>query len=407
VGRWRLGCAILVLAASGSGCRRLSGDGPRRARGGEAARTEPAAGSDAAALLALGYTDGDQPAGEHAGVTTWDRAQVPDGTNLIVSAHGWSVELVDMEARPVHTWRVPPEAQVGQRRPQVRRAWVLDGGDLLFVVEGSSMVRLDRDGAMRWRVDDNNHHDVHVDVDGSLWGLTRRASTIARIDPDHPVLIDEITHYAADGVRLGSWSIPQAILDTPRAQELVRAMRAGNRDITHTNSLVRLDGRAQAKNPAFAEGRFLISMRNLSALAVVDPERRQLAWWSADGTHDRQHDASVTADANLLLLDNDPPGPSEVEVRDVATMEVLRSWRAQGEGSEAFFTACCGTVQPTPGGHLLVVLTGPGHAMEVTASGEVVWEYWSPHRAPGKPDTVASLFDVVRGPPREALTWLR
>jgi hypothetical protein len=386
-----------------SGCRRLRGDAPRR---GQEAPSSRQVDADAAALLALGYTDGDQPAGDRVGVTAWDRGRVPDGTNLIVSAHGWSVDLVDMEGRVVHTWRVPPEAQVGQRRPQVRRAWVLEGGDLLFVVEGSSMVRLSRDGRMRWRVDDNNHHDVDLDPDGSLWGLTRRAATMARIDPAHPVLIDEITRYSADGERLSSWSIPQAILETPRTGDLLRAMRAGNRDITHTNSLVRLDGRAASRNPAFAEGSFLLSLRNLSAIAVFEPVGRRLAWWSADGTHDRQHDASVLADGSLLFLDNDPPGPSEIEVRDPGTMEVLRAWRANGEGPGAFYTACCGTVQPTPGGNLLVVLTGPGHAMEVTEGGEIVWEYWSPHRAPGKPDTVASLFDVVRGPPREALDWL-
>ena len=59
-----------------------------------------------------------------------------------------------------------------------------------------------------------------------------------------------------------------------------------------------------------------------------------------------------------------------------------------------------------PNGDTLVTDSEGGRAFEVTAAGEVVWRFDSPHRAPDRPELVATLFEVLRVP-REEVPWVR
>jgi hypothetical protein len=47
-----------------------------------------------------------------------------------------------------------------------------------------------------------------------------------------------------------------------------------------------------------------------------------------------------------------------------------------------------------------------GHAFELTAEGEIVWQFWSPHRAGPGDRYIATLFDVERLPADYARGWL-
>ena len=78
-------------------------------------------------------------------------------------------------------------------------------------------------------------------------------------------------------------------------------------DILHTNALVPLDGALERANPAFAAGRWLLSLRNASALAVLDPSQERVVWL-AKGDWTGQHDPSALPDGRLLLFDNGSTG---------------------------------------------------------------------------------------------------
>jgi hypothetical protein len=54
-------------------------------------------------------------------------------------------------------------------------------------------------------------------------------------------------------------------------------------------------------------------------------------------------------------------------------------WQYDGAPDREFFTIARGSAQRLPNGNTLVVISGEGHAREVTRKGDIVWEYWNPH----------------------------
>lgn len=361
----------------------------------------PEAPSDeAAALAALGYVAEGAPASDGpTGVTTHEVGAAWPGTNLVVSAHAPEVVLLDLDGRVLHTWRPELGDLAGASKVAgFRRAWLLDGGDLLVILEGVALVRVDRDGRVRWASRRRHHHDVHLDPDGTIHALVRTPRVVRslrrkRLVDDRIVVLDP-----ADGRVLRETSLVEA-LAASSFREVIDAARAVPFDVLHTNSVERLDGRAAVRNPAFAAGSYLVSALAVDAVLVVDPEAGRVTWAQA-GPWRRQHDAQVTADGRVLLFDNRPPGPSRLLAFDPADGAVTWTWDG---GDAPFASVCCGAVQPLGHGGHLVTVTDEGRAVEVDRDGRVVWAWRSPHRVG---DRVARLFDVTRAPPAEALPWL-
>ena len=56
-------------------------------------------------------------------------------------------------------------------------------------------------------------------------------------------------------------------------------------------------------------------------------------------------------------------------------------------------------------GNTLIVESDAGRAFEVDRGGEIVWEYYNPHRAGPHGELIATLFDVVRLPEDFPTGW--
>ena len=67
----------------------------------------------------------------------------------------------------------------------------------------------------------------------------------------------------------------------------------------------------------------------------------------------------------------------------------------------------CGAAHRLDNGNTLIVESLAGRALEVTPAGEIVWEYYNPHRAGARRELIATLFDVVRVDPGLVQGWLR
>lgn len=356
------------------------------------------------ALEAIGYLQGVEEAEGEGGVVRHDESRAYQGTNLVVSAHDYEILLVDMDGEVLHTWSLPKARRKGLRHESFRKARLLDDGTVVAIVEGEALFKLGRGGRVYWEARDGNHHDVYVEPSGEVVSLTREAHVVKAFDPDKPVLEDAVTRYASDdGEVLSSVSILRA-LQKSGYTDLWDATVERGRDPLHTNSVFPLTGKAAGRDPAFAAKNLLLSSRGLSAVFVLDPRKREIVW-ARRANFERQHDARILDDGQLMLFDNhSPDGPSAVRVYDPATMK--QTWVHEGEGEEAFYSKTCSTAMPLPNGNVLVVASNPGLAFEVTPEGERVWEYRSPYRV-GKDDAlVANLFDVVRYPPADTLTWL-
>lgn len=364
-----------------------------------------------AALEALGYADGTlPPTAGRSGVMHHDRARAYAGVNFYVSGHGPEGTLVDMDGRVLHTWRYDfwdawPDYPVSRHAGGTenwRRAAVLPDGDVLAIHEGLGILRLDRDSRLRWANPNRAHHDLQVMPDGSVYVLTRKAHLVPRISLGMPILEDFVTVLDADGVERSRVSLLEA-LENSRFAHFLDDRDPAEDDIFHTNTLHVLDGSIADRVPAFAKGRVLVSMLKLDLVAVVDLELRSVVW-AKKGPYKRQHDPEVTRDGRVLVFDNrGVAGRSRVLELDPATWRVV--WRYEGPDGDPLHSKTLGAAERLPNGNVLAIDSERGRALEVTDAGEVVWEFWNPHRAGPNQEYIAALFEVIRLPADFGAGW--
>jgi hypothetical protein len=132
-------------------------------------------------------------------------------------------------------------------------------------------------------------------------------------------------------------------------------------------------------------------MRNQDAIAVFDWARGEVVWSWGQGEIRGPHCASVLENGNVLLFDNRlGEGWSRVVELDPVARRIVWQWRAPNPTD--LYTASRGSAQRLPNGNTLVAESDRGHAFEVTPDGDVVWDWWNPHRdAAGRPATIIRM----------------
>jgi hypothetical protein len=354
-------------------------------------------------LEALGYVAGTIPAGPTDGVTIHDAERTASGLNFFTSGHAPDAILMDMDGTILHRWQIPsleiwPEAQKRENLNYLRRAHLFESGDILAIFEGVGLVKLDADSKVLWSSAPGAHHDLDVADNGDIYVLTHHARIIPALDEKRPVLEDFIVILDANGVEKRRISLITAFTESRFKPQL------GHRwgDVLHTNTVHILDGSLAEKQPAFAAGNILISIKKLSRLAVLDMSTEKIAW-SKQGTYRRQHDAQILPNGNLLLFDNWLHGLKSSRALELDPSNMERRWAYAGTQSEPLFSSWCGTVQRLSNGNTLIVESVEGRVIEVTTDGEIVWEYRNPHRFG---PYVALIFDLDRLKPDFPLDWV-
>jgi hypothetical protein len=371
-----------------------------------AARTAiPAADTETAAeVRALPYLQGYRPAEDRPVVIERDPAAAFQGLNLYVSGHAAEAVLMDMSGRTLHRWRYPlrrlwPDLAADPEMAKLeywRRAYLYPNGDLLAIYEGLGLVKLDARSRVLWAYRGGIHHDLFVAADGTIWVLDREGKIIPRINPAAGVLEDFVTVLSPAGRLLRKLSILRCFERSPYAALLQRMPRSG--DIFHTNTIEVLDGRFADRSPAFRAGNILVSVLKLDALAILDPERRTVAW-ARTGIWRRQHQPTFLAGGHLLLFDNLGAARDRSRVLELEPLSGRVLWSYGGGRGVDLFSKTLGSCQRLPNGNTLITESENGRALEVTPAGRTVWEFYNPHRAGEHDELVAALFELVRLPP--------
>lgn len=367
-------------------------------------------GDDALArVLSLPYASGKIEAGRGPyGVVAWARDRAQPGVNLVVSAHASEVELMDLSGHALHTWRCSfetafPGKAGTDETTYIRRARLLPHGDLLVIYQGGGLARLDQTSRPKWTYDAGFYNDIRVGPDGDIYGLTKRARTIAAINPAQPVLEDSLLILTPEGKLLKQVSLLQAMRTSSFAHLLNGMARFG--DILHSNTVEPLDGSLASISPLFARGHVLFSLRQVSVIGILDPDSGEVLW-AARGAWRHQHQPSLLPNGHILLFDNLGPGGTHSRVLEVAVPsgEVVESY--DGPAGSPLWSEQAGVVQRLANGDTLVVESERGRAIEVAPDRAVVWEFLSPFRAGKRHELVATLFQVERLP-TSAADWLK
>ncbi len=365
-------------------------------------------------LEALGYLQGSVKATVAGGVSTYNPKKSSAGLNLYISGHSPSAILMDMEGNLLHVWHYPfenawkdyPGKLNKDHKSFWRRAHLYENGDLLAIFEGLGMIKLDRNSRLLWTSGFKQHHDLDVHENGDIYVLTRMGAMIPRINKRKPVIEDSITILGPDGWGKRSFSLIEALERYPEYALYWNRAKQKKGDIFHTNSLEILDGSAAHKNPAFAKGNLLVTMRSLDAVFIVNSKAEQVVWgFSAD--FEKPHDAQVLPNGNLLLFDNLGGSPKRGSSRmlEYRLPGMDLAWTYEGTPWDRFFSEGSGMAQRLPNQNTLITETDTGRAFEVTPEGEIVWQFINPHRTGPDNTYVASLFALDRIA-REDVPWL-
>ena len=340
---------------------------------------EDLSAQDLQALQALGYVDYVESAEDArvAGVLAHKPSAVQDGVNLFSIHSPCEARLMDNEGKLLHSW-----SREGKVWGHVEL--LADGSIVVPTKEddGSFLVKLNWENELVWRKPIPAHHDVEVLPDGSLSTLSFQWRMVPSISQDIEVRDELIVQMNAEGEILAEHSLTDlldASLDwkwetvEPRLFSRDKSII----DLLHSNSVAWMQPGWEELNPLFAEGNVMVSMRHQNRIVILRPETGELLWQYGLGEILGQHDATVLENGNILLFDNGlSRGWSRAIEINPNTKEIVWQWSALEK--EAFYTAGRGAAQRLPNGNTLLLESDRGHAIEVTAEGKVVWEYFQP-----------------------------
>jgi len=375
-----------------------------------------------------------------SGVVVHDAGKAWEGVNLFTPRPEPEARLISMDGELLHTWRseagqpAPGAAVILDFLAGWHHVEPLGDGRILAIVENRMILALDAGSRVLWTAEVPAHHDIAVAEPGEIYTLCARRVRDESTAGAYPILDEEITILSGSGKVERSISILDLLRRDERTkqvvEEFIRArmtayatdrmerFHAGFRrshaaegeaairehlerldevlagtfagdevlalgtlrntpsDVIHANSIEIL-----GHHPAglWNRGDLLVSLRNLSIIAVVDMSGPRLSWIWGPGEIDRQHQPSALPNGHVLVFDN---GVAERRSRvlevDPAGGKIV--WTYEGTPKGSFFSPIRGGAEGLPNGDVLVTDSEQGKIFELTRGGEIVWEYLSPEK---------------------------
>jgi hypothetical protein len=333
-----------------------------------------------------------------------DEARVSPGYVLYSPLTSDTAHLVSTSGKEVHSWKLPHRAG--------RHARILPDGTLAYngahpdapnlfpmwaKYRGGAMMQVDPQGKiLRQYFDPLAHHDQNHLDDGTLLYTTLEpltATEAARVQggiagseaPNGIVYGDCIK--LVDPWRTSNSSSSADFFEESGA-ELLWSWRA----IDH------LDPAVFAAHPHYprehwplinsvsfdSEGNIIASSRNASSVFVISRATGEVLWHLPSPTVSQQHCAhQINESGDMLIFDNGVfrAGVSVPFSRAIiVSKEKVVKWEYKdpSTGGLGFFTPFMGSAQKLVGGNVLLCEAADGRIMEVTESGEMVWEFVVP-----------------------------
>jgi len=347
------------------------------------------------------------------GVTLYRPEKCYNGYTVVVPYRSEKIFLVDMTGHVAHVWNADPERQRQSMFMELLPDgnWLTlnygglreAGGDIqdpglpLQVREQERMqteaVELDWDGNAVWRYaspeDWKIHHDFARLSNGNTLLLAARVVK-ARNVSERRIEDNLFFEVTPAGEVVWEWSTAahyEQFHFSDRARALI-AETAG--DCFHTNTLEVLPGNELGeKDGRFRKGNILSCQRHTNVIYIVDRQSGNVVWQWGQGQLVGPHHPTMLANGNILIYDNGGWGGYPTRRRfytrlleiDPRKGEVVWEYRHEPrvfKEKSKFFSYSWGSVQRLPNGNTFSLDCHKGRLFEVTAKGEIVWEYISP-----------------------------
>jgi Arylsulfotransferase (ASST) len=322
------------------------------------------------------------------GLTAYDPALAYDGYTLFAPMFGdGTVYLIDMQGKPVHTWKLP--------HPPGLYGYLLDNGNLFYNgkpltelarlpawqrgFKAGAAMEVDWQGRVLWEVrHPDHHHDGRKLRNGNVILLCMEKmprELIPRIqgglpgtEHDGDMYADYLVELTAAGEPVWEWHSYEHM--DPATDRITPQDR--REEWTHGNTVAEL-----------ADGNLVVSFRNISTVVIVERASGRVIWRLGPPTLAQQHDPRPSPNGHLLIFDNgthrqDHPWTfSRVLEVDPRTSQIV--WEYRELTAINFFSPYISGAQRLPNGNTLICEGCYGRIFEVSAAGEVVWEYISPY----------------------------
>lgn len=331
----------------------------------------------------LTWTPVSEDAREKKGVTIFDQSRASRGVNLYNSRNTSQASLMDMTGRKLHTW------SFGDCN------WIMgevdDVGNLYSICLNQRMFKLDWDSRLLWEKEINTHHELALADNGDILTMVNQKREVQKSGGPVLILDNEIQRLSPDGEvlrRVALYDLFEGDLSDTRIRAIRRYLKTNPMsvdtptgrtistvlDLFHANSIEVID----RDIPGFArKGNLLVSVRERDTIMAVDMEAEKIVWQWGPGVIHKQHDARLLKNGHILLFDNlGMKDYSRVVEMDPVAREIVRVYD-HASGSR-FYTKTRGASQKLPNGNILITESNTGRGIEITDSGEIVWEFWNP-----------------------------
>ena len=318
------------------------------------------------------------------------------------------IYLVDMSGDIVHRWPVHTALQSFCR--------LLPNGNLLYPTNDRSDLasagirELDPDGNVVWFYPCRVDHDFQVLANGNLLihAITERAwPGLAPGMTRHPYMV-EVTR-AQDLV--WEWrgeehleDLRALLSDDAWNHVMERAHGQFAYDWAHNNTLQIIppnrthEKELEAGGPVrFRPGNIVFSYRSNDVIGVIDRESGDIVWAWGPGVIDGQHKPHMLPNGRILIYDNGTLRKYS-RVIEVDPLTGAIEWEYTSAPQDAFFSPYISGAQRLPNGNTLICEGGKAHMFEVSADGEVVWDFVNPYLTV---DSRRSVYRCLRYAPSE------
>ncbi len=357
----------------------------------------------AAALVSVPYLHGQfDPHAKSSGVLLDESKRVSPGLNFFSTLGSGDAFLIDNEGHSRWRWSLKRYFERSELKATDDFGFphLFPDGDVLAYVAEHDLFRLDRNSNLVWKYEAHVHHDAFVASDGKIWTLTHSFRRLPEIDARYTCLVDQIQVLSSDGKPERTIPLLDLLENSPYAFLLPRTSGLSlppdttTVDVLHANHIEVFDGTLEGKSEIYRRGNFLVSMKNINSIAIVDGRTLRILWLWGPTNLTLQHHSTILANGDILLFDNGTQLSAVVEV-DPRTNAVV--WRYAP--AKDFFSYIRGACQRLPNGDTLITLSMPGYALEVTPEGETVWRFANPAvSAAGVRD---SIYRMTRFTPAE------
>ncbi|WP_193369826.1 arylsulfotransferase family protein [Pelagibius marinus] len=306
-----------------------------------------------------------------------------------------------------------PWPPAGDWNVDIHGALIEPDGSVVFNLEYSGLVKLNRCGKVLWTLPRMTHHSVEPSAGGGYWVPARRywdeneATPYPPFQP--PLLEDTLLRVSQDGEVLKEIPLVQVLYDNG-LEPLITATGHSlaswgtwDGEILHVNKIQELPASIADDFPMFEAGDLAISIRESNLVLVMDPDDGEVKWWRV-GPWLRQHDPEFKAGGTIVVFNNNvyktafqnseeltpvtyTRGSTIVEIDPASGRYETIYGDAEGQ---KMLTVIRGKVELRPGGGLLITEFEGGRAFETDAEGKVVWEFINRYSA----DQVAEVTEA-------------